>query len=60
MPWTGPRCAREGLGETRLLVLGESHYGTEDDETSDFTIIAKLILGKGACATPPPLTVIDL
>ena len=65
LPWIGSRYMSEGIRGAKLLVLGESHYGREEDLTSDFTsrvvqskvyngrhrfftIIAKLILGKGA------------
>ena len=36
-PWIGPRYTDEGIGGTKLLVLGESHYGEEESPPSSFT-----------------------
>lgn len=36
-PWVGPRYTSEGLDGMRLLVLGESHYGSKSDEEPTFT-----------------------
>ena len=64
-PWVGPEYSEKGLNGTKLLVVGESHHGEEEDLRSGFTehvvrsqvyngrhrfftIIAKLILGRGA------------
>lgn len=36
-PWIGPDYYRSGLNGLRLLILGESHYGTPEKERRDFT-----------------------
>lgn len=36
-PWIGPHYLEEGLGGTNLLVVGESHYGEEENLRSGFT-----------------------
>jgi len=47
IPWIGPRYTNEGLGGTRLLVLGESHYGEEESPQSSFTkdVVRSLVYG---------------
>lgn len=64
-PWIGSRYEEGGVEGTKVLVLGESHYGDEEEVESSFTrrvvqshvyngrhrfftIVAKLLLGKGA------------
>jgi hypothetical protein len=36
-PWLGPRYTDGGLEGTKLLVLGESHYGEDEAQRSSFT-----------------------
>lgn len=36
-PWVGPKYNSDGLAGTRLLVLGESHYGQSEDLRPGFT-----------------------
>ena len=36
-PWIGSRYATDGVGGVRLLILGESHYGTAGAERPGFT-----------------------
>lgn len=36
-PWIGPKYETEGLDGLKLLILGESHYGTASKETRGFT-----------------------
>ena len=51
-PWIGPLYDREGLlehGGLRLLLVGESHYGTPGTERSGFTeeVVRRLALNGG-------------
>lgn len=46
-PWIGPRYTDGGLEGTKLLVLGESHYGEEESPQSSFTkdVVRSLVYG---------------
>jgi hypothetical protein len=46
-PWIGPRYTDGGLEGTKLLVLGESHYGEDESPQSSFTkdVVRSLVYG---------------
>lgn len=45
-PWIGNRYASDGIGGTRLLILGEAHYGPTNGERGTYTEEMIRLLGQ--------------